>query len=86
LLSKQFCKRYGEVGMRRTLTQLRVFLETNPYTAGATARLSRRARIAVFLYRLSLRISGLKDSSITLAQQVAILEFRLDALGDKKKL
>jgi len=38
----------------------------------------------VVLYRLSLRISGLKDSSITLAQQVAILEFRLDALSDKK--
>jgi hypothetical protein len=38
----------------------------------------------VVLYRLSLRISGLKDSSITLAQQVAILEFRLNALSDKK--
>jgi hypothetical protein len=35
------------------------------------------------LYRLSLRISGLKDSSITLAQQVAILEFRLEALNEK---
>src|ERR1700722_7453827 len=37
----------------------------------------------VVLYRLSLRISGLKDSSITLAQQVAILEFRLEALNEK---
>jgi hypothetical protein len=44
------------------------------------------AAFLVVLYRLSLRISGLKDSSITLAQQVAILEFRLDALSDKKKL
>src|SRR6202035_1911768 len=42
------------------------------------------AAFLVVLYRLSLRISGLKDSSITLAQQVAILEFRLDALSDKK--
>src|SRR5215468_3149221 len=42
--------------MRRTLRQFRVFLETNPYTAGAAARISRRARIAIFLYRLSLRI------------------------------
>lgn len=44
------------------------------------------AAFLVVLYRLSLRISGLKDSSITLAQQVAILEFRLDALSDQKKL
>ena len=46
--------------MRRTLGQIpafvRQFLETNPYTAGATARLSRRARLAFFLYRLALRI------------------------------
>src|ERR1041385_4800872 len=41
------------------------------------------AAFLVVLYRLSLRISGLKDSSITLAQQVAILEFRLDALNEK---
>ena len=43
------------------------------------------AAFLVVLYRLSLRISGLKDSSITLAQQVAILEFRLEALSEKKK-
>jgi hypothetical protein len=41
------------------------------------------AAFLVVLYRLSLRISGLKDSSITLAQQVAILEFRLEALHEK---
>jgi hypothetical protein len=41
------------------------------------------AAFFVVLYRLSLRISGLKDSSITLAQQVAILEFRLEALNEK---
>ena len=41
------------------------------------------AAFLVVLYRLSLRISGLKDSSITLAQQVAILEFRLEALSEK---
>ena len=43
------------------------------------------AAFLVVLYRLSLRISGLKDSSITLAQQVAILEFRLEALSEKIK-
>ena len=41
------------------------------------------AAFLVVLYRLSLRISGLKDSSITLAQQVAILEFRLESLNEK---
>ena len=43
------------------------------------------AAFLVVLYRLSLRISGLKDSSITLAQQVAILEFQLRALNEKVK-
>src|SRR4051812_608688 len=42
--------------MRRTFNQFRVFLETNPYTAAATVRLSRRARAAIFVYRLSIRI------------------------------
>ena len=39
----------------------------------------------VVLYRLSLRISGLKDSNIKLAQRVAILEFRLESLDEKVK-
>jgi len=42
--------------MRNTLGQIRTFLATNPYTAVATTRLSSRARAAIFLYRLSLRI------------------------------
>ena len=42
--------------MRQTFKQLRAFLEHNPYTAAATARLSRRARLLIFVYRLSLRI------------------------------
>ena len=42
--------------MRKTLGQIRIFLATNPYTAGATQRLSTRARAAIFMYRLSLRI------------------------------
>jgi hypothetical protein len=40
---------------------------------------------AVFLmvlYRLSLRISGLKDSNVKLAQRVAILEYRLESLAE----
>ena len=31
----------------------------------------------------SLRISGLKDANIRLAQHVAILEYRLESLGKK---
>jgi len=44
------------------------------------------AAFLIVLYRLSLRISGLKDSSITLAQQVAILEFRLEALSEQRRV
>lgn len=39
----------------------------------------------VVLYRLSLRISGLKDSNIALAQKLAILEYRLESLDEKNK-
>src|SRR5258706_2897814 len=41
------------------------------------------AVFVMVLYRLSLRISGLKDSNIKLAQRVAILEYRLESLGEK---
>jgi hypothetical protein len=43
---------------------------------------------AVFLmvlYRLSLRISGLKDSNVKLAQRVAILEYRLELLAEGRR-
>lgn len=39
----------------------------------------------VVLYRLSLRISGLKDANIALAQRVAILEYRLESLHEEIK-
>jgi hypothetical protein len=39
----------------------------------------------IVLYRLSLRISSLKDSNIALAQRVAILEFRLESLHEETK-
>ncbi len=42
--------------MRNTFSQIRAFLSSNPYTAGATHTLSGRARAAIFLYRLSVRI------------------------------
>jgi membrane protein len=61
--------------MRRTLNQLRVFLETNPYTAAATARFSRRARLAIFLYRLSLRILA-QWARDKCPQQAAALAFQ----------
>src|SRR6478672_6241376 len=39
--------------MRQTLKQFRVLLDSNPYTASAAAQISRRARAAIFTYRLS---------------------------------
>ena len=61
--------------MRRTLRQLRVFLETNPLTAGATASFSRPARIAIFMYRLSLRILA-QWARDKCPQQAAALAFQ----------
>lgn len=39
----------------------------------------------IVLYRISLRISSLKDSNIALAQRLAILEFHLESLDEKAK-
>jgi hypothetical protein len=39
----------------------------------------------VVLFRLSLRISGLKDANIALAQRIAILEYRLETIDEKVK-
>jgi hypothetical protein len=36
------------------------------------------------LYRLSIRLSQLKDSNIALTQQLAILEFRLESLKETR--
>jgi len=52
---------------------------------GLTLLMIAGAVFLVVLYRLSLRISGLKDSNIKLAQRVAILEFRLESLDEKVK-
>jgi membrane protein len=61
--------------MRNTLGQIRVFLATNPYTAGATQRLSGRARAAIFLYRLAVRIL-LQWAHDKCPQQAAALAFQ----------
>ncbi len=61
--------------MRRTLRQFRVFLETNPYTAHAAATISRRTRIAIFLYRLSVRILA-QWARDKCPQQAAALAFQ----------
>ena len=37
----------------------------------------------VVLYRLSLRISGLRDSNVALTQRLAILQYRLESLNEK---
>ena len=39
----------------------------------------------VVIYRLSLRVSALKDASIALAQRVAILEYRLKAGHEERE-
>lgn len=39
----------------------------------------------IVLFRLSLRISGLKDANIALAQRIAILEYRLESIDEKVK-
>ena len=39
----------------------------------------------VVLFRLSMIISRLKDSNIALTQRIAILEFRLTAMGDRNQ-
>jgi len=52
-----------------------VFLETNPLTAGATASISRRARIAAFLYRLTVRILA-QWARDKCPQQAAALAFQ----------
>src|SRR5712664_3994394 len=42
------------------------------------------AVFVMVLYRLSLRISGLKYSNIKLAQRVAILEYRLESITENQ--
>ena len=61
--------------MRQTLKQFRVFLESNPYTAGAAAQISRRARVAIFLYRLSRSILS-QWARDKCPQQAAALAFQ----------
>ena len=61
--------------MRRTLGQIRIFLADNPLAAMASDRLSRRARAAVFLYRLSLRILA-QWARDKCPQQAAALAFQ----------
>lgn len=39
----------------------------------------------IVLFRLSLRISGLKDANIALTQRIAILEYRLESIDEKIK-
>ncbi len=39
----------------------------------------------VVVYRLSIRISGLRDSNIKLTQQLAILQLRVEMLDEKDK-
>ena len=59
--------------------------QTGPAAAPLVLVMVTGALFVMVLYRLSLRISSLKDSNIALAQRVAILEFRLESLDEKAK-
>jgi|SRR5579871_94284 len=59
------------------------FGQTGPADAPLTLLTAAGGLFLAVLYRLSLRISTLKDSNIALAQRVAILEFRLESLDEK---
>src|SRR6266511_5701611 len=61
--------------MRRTLRNLRIFFETNPYTAGATHQLSTKTRALIFIYRLALRILA-QWARDKCPQQAAALAFQ----------
>ena len=52
---------------------------------GSALLMASGAIFLVVLYRLSLRISGLKDANIALAQRIAILEYRLESVNEKIK-
>lgn len=52
---------------------------------GSALLMSSGAIFLVVLFRLSLRISGLKDANIALAQRIAILEYRLESVNEKIK-
>ena len=59
--------------------------QTGPAAAPLALVMVTGTLFLMVLYRLSLRISSLKDSNIALAQRVAILEFRLESLDEKAK-
>ena len=61
--------------MRPTLQQFRAFLGANRYAASATAQLTRRARAAIYLYRLSIRILA-QWARDKCPQQAAALAFQ----------
>ncbi|HEY2903214.1 MAG TPA: YhjD/YihY/BrkB family envelope integrity protein [Polyangia bacterium] len=61
--------------MRPTLQQFRAFIGGNRYTAGATAQFSRRARAAIYLYRLAVRILA-QWARDKCPQQAAALAFQ----------
>jgi hypothetical protein len=59
--------------------------ETGPAAAPLVLVMVTGTLFLMVLYRLSLRISSLKDSNIALAQRVAILEYHLESLDEKAK-
>ena len=67
------------------ITDLLGVAQTGPAAVPLVLLMATGTLFMIVLYRLSLRISSLKDSNIALAQRVAILEFRLESLDEKTK-
>ena len=59
--------------------------QTGPAAAPLVLVMVTGTLFLMVLYRLSLRISSLKDSNIALAQRVAILEYHLESLDEEAK-
>jgi hypothetical protein len=59
--------------------------QTGPAAAPLVLLMVTGTLFMIVLYRISLRISSLKDSNIALAQRLAILEFHLGSLNEKAK-
>jgi hypothetical protein len=59
--------------------------QTGPAAAPLVLLMVTGTLFMIVLYRISLRISSLKDSNIALAQRLAILEFHLESLNEKAK-
>jgi hypothetical protein len=74
------------LGLSRSAVALQWIARVTGSAEPATALLMTAGAIFLLvLFRLSLRISGLKDANIALTQRIAILEYRLETIDEKVK-